>query len=296
MRSSKTKISFKSIVLFLLYSISLIVLFYYLYDGYNYYITPFLERPHHPAHQTIKPGGIRGHGLGILGTMMMLLLLTYSLRKKNIIFGNIGKIGNWLDFHIFLGIMGPLFVILHSSFKLNGIVAISFWSMISVALSGILGRYLYLQIPRNISGHEMNLNDLENTNERILNEIESNYSVDGAYVSKIETMIVGNLDPNKSELSILVSFFLADLFRFFRIKKIRRILRRTTGLSKKQIAILLGMMKKKALIHRRLILWNKIHQLFHYWHVFHKPFAIVMYVIMVVHVTLTVIFGYTWLF
>ena len=161
--------------------------------------------------------------------------------------------------------MGPLFVILHTSFKLNGNVAISFWSMISVALSGILGRYIYLQIPRNISGHEVNLKDLESTNENILVEIESNYSVDRAFVSKIETMIVGKLDPDKSELAILVSFLLADLFRFFRVKKIRKILRRSTGLSKKQIAILLGMMKKKAIIHRRLILWNKIHQLFHYW-------------------------------
>jgi hypothetical protein len=280
----------------MLYSVSLTVLFYYFYEGFNYYITPFLDRPHHPANLTYKPGGIRGHGLGILGTLMMLLLLTYSLRKKNIIFGNIGKIGTWLDFHIFLGIMGPLFVILHSSFKLNGIVAISFWSMISVALSGVLGRYLYLQIPRNISGHEVNLNDLENTNDKILIEIESNYSVNRTDVSKMEKMIVGNLDPKRSELYILLSFLLADLFRFFRIKKIRKILRRSTRLSKKQIRILLGLMKKKAYIHRRLILWNKIHQLFHYWHVFHRPFAIIMYFIMVIHVALTVFLGYTWVF
>jgi hypothetical protein len=293
---SKTNLSFKSIVLFLLYSIALIALFYYLYDGLNYYMTPLLERPHHPDHQNIKPGGIRGHGLGILGTMMMILLLTYSLRKKNLIFGNIGRIGDWLDFHISLGIMGPLFVILHSSFKLNGIVAISFWSMISVALSGVLGRYLYLQIPRNISGHEINLTDVEKTNEQILVEIESNYTVDRTYVAKMEKLIVGNLDPDKSELYILVSFLMADIFRFFRIKKIRRILRRSTRLSKKQIKILIGLMKKKAYIHRRLILWNKIHQLFHYWHVFHKPFAFVMYFIMIVHVVLTILLGYTWIF
>jgi len=296
MPSSKNRISFKRIVLFTLYSVSLIVLFYYLYDGFNYYSTPFLERAHHPDHQAIKPGGIRGHGLGIIGTLMMLLLLTYSLRKKNILFGNIGKIGNWLDFHIFLGIMGPLFVILHSAFKLNGIVAISFWSMISVALSGILGRYLYMQIPRNISGHELNLKDLENTNNKILLEIESDYSVNRTDVDKFETMIVGSLDANRSELYILVSFLLADLFRFFRVKKVGKILRRSTRLSKRQIRILIGLMKKKAYIHRRLILWNKIHQLFHYWHVFHKPFAFIMYFIMVVHVALTIFFGYTWIF
>jgi hypothetical protein len=296
MESSKEIRSSKRFVLFTLYLLALAALFYYLYDGFNYYITPFLERPHHPDHQINKPGGLRGHGVGILGTLMMLLLLIYSLRKKNIIFGNIGKISDWLDFHIFLGIMGPLFVILHTSFKLNGIVAISFWSMISVALSGILGRYLYLQIPRNISGHEMSLKDVESTNDNILDQIESNYSVDRSFVSKMETMIVGNLDPDKSELYILFSFLLADIFRLFRIIKIRKILRRFTGLSKKQIRILLELMKKKAFIHRRLILWNKIHQLFHYWHVIHKPFAIVMYIIMVIHVALTVVLGYTWIF
>ena len=286
----------KKFILSALYMISIAVLVYYIYDGLNYYITPFMERPHHPDHQNIKPGGIRGHGLGILGTVMMLLLLVYSLRKKNFIFGGIGKIGDWLDFHIFLGIMGPLFVILHTSFKLNGIVAISFWSMILVALSGILGRYLYLQIPRNISGHELNLKDLEQTNENILNEIENRYSVDRTFVSKMETLIVGKLYPDKSEFATLFSFLMADIYRLFRVNKIRKILRRSTGLSKKQIGILLGLMKKKAFLHRRLILWNNIHRIFHYWHVFHRPFALIMYLIMILHVSLTVFFGYTWLF
>ena len=288
--------SIKKIILSTLYIISIVVLIYYAYDGFEYYITPFMERPHHTDHQNIKPGGIRGHGLGILGTLMMLILLLYSLRKKNIIFRGLGNIGDWLDFHIFLGIMGPLFVILHTSFKLNGIVAISFWSMILVALSGFLGRYLYLLIPRNISGHELNLKDLEHTNENIVNHIESNYDIDRSLVSKFETMIVGTLYTDKSELATLVSFLLADIFRLFRIAKIRKVLRRSTPLSKKQIKILIALMKRKAYIHRRLILWNKIHQIFHYWHVFHKPFAFVMYFIMVVHVVLTIFLGYTWIY
>jgi len=296
MQSSKSILSLKKFILISLYLLSFIVLVYYIYDGFSDYLTPFMERPHHPAHQSVKPGGIRGHGLGILGTMMMLLLLFYSLRKKNIIFKNVGQISDWLDFHIFLGIMGPLFVILHTSFKLNGIVAISFWSMILVALSGILGRYLYLQIPRNISGHELDLKDLETTNEKMLIEIESKYAIDKISVNKMETMIVGQLYPNRSEFMTLASFLLADIFRLFRIKKIRRILQRSTELSRKQIRVLISIMKKKAFLHRRLILWNNIHRLFHYWHVFHRPFALIMYIIMVIHVALTVILGYTWLF
>jgi hypothetical protein len=37
-------------------------------------------------------------------------------------------------------------------------------------------------------------------------------------------------------------------------------------------------------------------ELLHHWHVFHKPFAYVMLFIMVLHVGVTVAFGYTWIF
>ena len=37
-----------------------------------------------------------------------------------------------------------------------------------------------------------------------------------------------------------------------------------------------------------------LHGLFHYWHVIHKPFAVVMYVFMVVHVVVASMTGYGW--
>ena len=77
---------------------------------------------------------------------------------------------------------------------------------------------------------------------------------------------------------------------------IKRYLRKKGGLSRIQTKKLIETMKKKAILNRRIILWEKVHQLFHYWHVIHKPFAIVMYLIMIIHVALTVIFGYRWIF
>jgi hypothetical protein len=41
---------------------------------------------------------------------------------------------------------------------------------------------------------------------------------------------------------------------------------------------------------------ENIHKLFYYWHVFHKPFAIIMYLIMIVHIAISVWLGYTWIF
>jgi hypothetical protein len=50
----------------------------------------------------------------------------------------------------------------------------------------------------------------------------------------------------------------------------------------------------KALARRRILLWDRMHELFHYWHVMHKPFALVMYLFMAVHVAVAVMTGYAW--
>jgi hypothetical protein len=49
--------------------------------------------------------------------------------------------------HIFFGLVGPALVILHSAFKVQGLVALSFWSMIAVA-ARVFSAATYLQIPR----------------------------------------------------------------------------------------------------------------------------------------------------
>jgi hypothetical protein len=52
--------------------------------------------------------------------------------------------------------------------------------------------------------------------------------------------------------------------------------------------------REKHALRRRLLLWDQLHELFHYWHVFHKPFAVVMYVFMVLHVAVAIATGYAW--
>jgi hypothetical protein len=288
--------TFSEWLLILLYIATFSILIYYFWDGRNYYLLSSIERPHYAAHETIKPGGVRGHGLGILGTGMMIVLLFYSIRKRYGIFRNLGSIRMWLNFHIFLGITGPLFVVLHSAFKLKGIVAISFWSMIAVALSGVLGRYLYIKIPRTITGTELNLKDAEEFHQKISQEVFASYRIDETYMAKIETMIMGPIDAAKGSMRILMTLALNDLFLPLRMRRAKKRIVRLTGVSKKNARILVDNIKKKAILHRQIALWQHINNLFHYWHVIHKPFAVVMYLIMIIHVIITVVLGYRWLF
>lgn len=278
-----------------LYSLLFGLIIYFFMLGFSYYSTEIASRPRHPGYMLFKPGGIYGHGFGIAGTLMMILLLSYSLRKRTSLFGRVGHVSHWLNYHIFLGIGGPLFVILHSSFKLNGLISVSFWSMIAVALSGILGRYLYLQIPRNIEGFELSSAELKNINDRYSQQICQEFGLEEADVLRIQNMITGATDTNLSMLMMIVYLMGSDLLRFYKKIRVKQSLKRICGLSSADSANLVKIAFRKALLERRILLWSRVHTLFHYWHVFHKPFAIIMYLIMIVHVAITIWLGYTWI-
>jgi len=122
-----------------LYILSIAVYIYFLTDGWSFYETPYQERPHmEQRYRNLRPAGFRGHTFGVIGSLMMIFMLLYSARKRMERFQKAGNLSHWLDIHIFFGIMGPLLIVLHTSFKVQGLVAVSFWSMVAVALSGVL--------------------------------------------------------------------------------------------------------------------------------------------------------------
>ena len=102
-----------------------------------------------------------GYWLGILGGSMMLLLLVYPVRKKKPRWKYAGSIKLWFRFHMFLGIVGPVLIILHSGYRLgsiNGSVAMI--SMLIVASSGLVGRYLYSRIHHGLYGEKIKFEEL----------------------------------------------------------------------------------------------------------------------------------------
>src|SRR6185369_9677764 len=129
--------------------------------GWSYYLLPFPDRPFSEQYAWMKPSGSFSHGLGIFGSLMIFLGVTgYSSRKRLRWLSSTGRLSNWLDIHIFLCLMGPVLVIYHTTFKIGGVAAITFWTMISVASSGIIGRFLYARIPRNVHGIHLSHDEL----------------------------------------------------------------------------------------------------------------------------------------
>lgn len=296
MPDAKTKPGFFKYLKIILYSISAIFIIWSLIEGFSFYTTPYQLRPRLAEYRLLRPAGDFGHGVGIIGSLMMIFMLLYSLRKRTRFFKNWGHLSKWLDIHIFFGIVGPLLVILHTSFKVQGLVAVSFWSMIAVALSGVLGRYLYLQIPRDVKGEELTIREIDNLKKDFSDRIDKEKGIDQNQMEIIEKAILSETKKSKGLIGILWAIISDDLTRPFKMRKYRRKYLRRMNLSRNLEQRILKVMLDRSLLERKMAFLNQVQTLFHYWHVFHKPFAIIMYIIMLVHVGIAIWLGYTWVF
>lgn len=104
----------------------------------------------------IPPAGeLFGHGMGIIGFVFMLMTETlYSLRKRSRSV-KWGRMSTWLQLHIFTGLVGPYMVLLHTSWKFNGLAGATTLLTIIIVISGVIGRYIFTRIPRTLDGLEI---------------------------------------------------------------------------------------------------------------------------------------------
>ena len=280
--------------IFLLSLIVLFTLIYLIFHGYSYYLTPLEERFFHPRHEVLKPSGLTGHGLGVAGSFLILVgVASYMIRKRWRRIGRLGLLKHWLEFHIFLCTLGPVLVLFHTAFKFGGLVAISFWSMVAVFLSGIIGRFLYIQIPRTIEGRELSLNELREMKTRAGERIRDSFNLDeSSYRAIAESTVTRTADTERNDLRKIFSNFIDDRRS---VRTVRNILK-NSGLSRPQYSEVLDMVKHEMSLNRRIERLAFMQDLFRYWHVAHLPFALVMLIIMIIHVAVTVTFGYKWIF
>ncbi|HZV45251.1 MAG TPA: hypothetical protein VFF90_12275 [Saprospiraceae bacterium] len=275
-------------------AIGFITMVLLIFWGYSYYNTGFEERPFHPEHALLKPSGPMGHGLGILGTLLILIgVFSYIGRKKNKFLPRVGALKYWLEFHIFLCSVGPLLILFHTAFKFGGIVSISFWSMVAVVLSGVIGRFIYIQIPRTIQGRELSLAEIKEMKDNMNLVLKNKYSLEESTYQQLITV------TQKAE--VLPGIEIGDKTGPKRSEKrgikagVKKIISES-GLSGRDKRGVMKLFRNEMKINARIRRLQLMQTLFKHWHVAHLPFALIMLVIMVIHVAITITFGYRWIF
>ena len=270
--------------------ITVLVTLYLAYTGIDYYNTALEERFYHPHHDWFKPSGAYGHGLGIVGTIMILFgVVIYIARKRYNFMSKLLRLKYLLEFHIFLCVLGPIMILFHTAFKFGGIVSIAFWSMVAVVLSGVVGRFIYIQIPRTIEGRELSLNEVKNMKTNLKTVLGENVGLDEDMMKMITDATGGRFDEKK----------LSFTAKYFEDRKTVSVLRKALKNKKlpaQERKTIIEMVKNEIALSNKISRLNTMQRLFKYWHVAHLPFALIMLIIVVIHVGVTLAFGYKWIF
>jgi hypothetical protein len=265
-------------------------------NGYSYYSTSLEERFFHPQHNLIKPSGALGHGFGIIGSLMMILgVSVYMIRKRSRRLFNFGYLKHWLELHIFLCTVGPVLVLYHTAFKFGGIVSVSFWSMVLVVMSGVVGRFIYIQIPRTIQGRELDITELMKLRNEMSDRLSSEIIFDKSLMDEFSILT----SPERyKDFNLLnsITFFIKDAIRIRKFKRRLIYHLKKAGISKFRFKELKRLVEVEIILTRRIGLLRTMQKFFRYWHIAHLPFAIIMFIIMIVHIIVTIIFGYKWIF
>lgn len=278
-------------------SLAIIVIFVFVVmalSGADYYTTGITERHFHEQNELLKPSGFIGHGLGIAGSGLMIIgVFGYMARKRFRRLSHLGYIKYWLEFHIFLCTLGPVLVLYHTSFKFGGIVAVSFWSMVAVVFSGIIGRFIYLQIPRTIEGRELSLKDLNSVEAGLFSEMKNQFNIDSEILIVLNQKLL--TEAPAEEKNYLVRIIKRIIFERNLIHQFRKELK-SQKLKGRNLRKAVRIIKSKIVLNRRIAWLSSMQNFLRYWHVAHLPFALIMLVIMVVHIIVAVLFGYKWIF
>jgi hypothetical protein len=232
-----------------------------------------------------------GNALGIVGGVLLLLMYLYPLRKKWKWLSKKGKTKNWLDYHILMGLVGPVLITFHSSFKLRGVAGWAYWSMIAVVASGIVGRYLYNRIPRKLDAVEMSVDEAGELCASLAAQIRAQNVLTEEELGPL--LALPSLDevrsmPLAKALMVIVALDVRREWKLWR-------LRSTVGAhvaDHAHVSQALTAIRKQAALSKDALFLAEVRQMFQLWHVVHRPFSYSLAIMATLHILVVVFLGY----
>ena len=258
--------------------------------GLPYWRLAEADRATSELHALLAPGAPVGIAMAVLGTSLMIAMLLYSIRRTlPIRLPMVGSTAAWLRFHIACGIAGPALIAMHGGFTWpEGIIAIGFWCMVLVALSGAFGRWVFGLLPRAEGGRRAAWGEVLATTAALKAELvaaTADQTGDelGAAVREVE-----ELDPDDVQGVIdLVRLLGQTRLRGRRIRRLLRAANLDPEVEKRATTVLFDALR----LRRGLASVRVAGRMLRLWHLFHRPLAAAMYVIVAVHVAGAILFG-----
>ena len=270
--------------------------------GLDYYLSGPMDRPYHPRHWVLRSSGEIGFSLGIFGFVLFCLIFLYPLRRRWKWLGSLGNSRHWFDFHILMGLAAPVVIAFHASFKFHGLAGMAYWIMFCVAASGIAGRYIFAQIPRSRNIAELSLEESKQLQETLTAKLAAQKVVRPADLAVLFRLPSPQTVERKAVLSAVFTLLWIDLRRPFRVARLRR---HALSFSQKvstlggmlrsrnyQLERIVEVAREQAALSKKLLFLAKSHQVFHLWHVVHRPFSYSFAVLALAHVIIATLFRF----
>jgi hypothetical protein len=237
-----------------------------------------------------------GYWLGIVGGSMMLLLLLYSARKRAHWLRWMGGIPEWFQFHMVLGVVGPVLVLFHANFQLGATNSnVALFSMLLVAGSGVIGRYIYTRLHAHLDGREDSLEELQAVAERIRSQTTSLAFLPGV-LDAIDREEQRLANPSEGPISRALHVFTAGMRAAMARMRLHRLINRALARAigdgspsvsghARRIGVAVRAYADRRLDARRRVAEYRLYaRLFSYWHVLHIPLFFMLLIAGIAHV------------
>ena len=265
--------------------------------GARYYTLPAPERVRSSLHPVFRSSGVVGQSAGILAVIIFAFLWLYPLRKRSRWLAFTGSVARWLDVHIVAALSLPLLLAIHAAWRFGGVIGLGFWAMMIVCASGIVGRYLYVRIPRSRTGAELSLEEVAGQRRALVQHI---VDVTGLDLHDVQTLTgaAGLAAAPPSAWRAIRAMVVNDLTRWRLRRDIgrrwRALASRGVTLDQKTLDDVAACAAREMALAQQVALLAVTHRIFRWWHVAHRPIALTALIAVVIHVAVVVALGVTW--
>ena len=238
-----------------------------------------------------------GYWLGITGGSLMLVLLLYSARKRVRWLRWLGGLPTWFEFHMILGVVGPILILFHANFTLGATNSnVALFSMLLVAGSGVVGRYIYTRLHARLEGHEDTLEQLKAIGERLRLQKTSVAFLPGLLeaVDKVEQRFI--VPPKKGGIARFLHLSTGAVRMAVARWAVRREIKDSVNKARRVESILVARharrlgevatqyADRRLDAGRRMVEYKMYARLFSFWHVLHIPLFFMLLIAGFVHV------------
>lgn len=265
-------------------------------QGASFYMTHPWDRSAHPDYEFLRSAGPWGLGLGITGTALILMNLTFLLRRRIRSFRRFGALRVWMDMHVVTGLLGPLLIVYHTAFQPRSTVAITAAVSLGVLVAtGLVGRFIYAMVPHTVAGVEMTRGELDRHLTQVREHLRTVVAPDDAVWARLDHLSRAPNRIPRSHLGCLLMlpwFAIESVVLRLRLRRLGRELAARAAHTPHEADATLKDVREFVLTRKRLHILAVYRELLRWWRSIHRVFAVLMVVTATLHVVVLVYLGY----